>query len=324
MQHDDAVVDADWRVRRTDVEREPAVPRPTTRALASAAALLLALSACGGQDDDVAGGSASSGPSPSPSQAVSSTPAASPTTSPAPSAPAETSAIAVYYLMEVTRGPRLYREFHQLPGSGDPAGDAVRAMLDTAPDDPDYTSLWPAGVEVLGTSLDGDVLTVDLSSEALDGQAGSQAEELSLQQLVHTATAAQPEASAVRVMVHGQAVETLWGAVSLSEPVRRGPASETLGPVWILTPTEGGTLARGADFGGVATVFEATVSWQWLQGDTVVAEGFSTATEGAPGRGEWASPVDVPAGDYVLKAFESSAEDGSETFVETKSVTVTG
>jgi hypothetical protein len=32
----------------------------------------------------------------------------------------------------------------------------------------------------------------------------------------------------------------------------------------------------------------------------------------------------VPPGDYVLKAFESSAQDGSETFVETKRVTVTG
>ena len=297
-------------------ERENAVPRPTTRALASAAALLLTLSACGGGDDDTI----SATPSPDSSPTASSTPAAA-----TPSAaPGETSAVAVYYLMDVTSGPRLYREFHQLPATGDPVADAVQAMLETPPDDPDYTTQWPEGVQVLGTSQDGDVLTVDLSGEALDGQAGSAVEALSVQQLVHTATAAQPDATSVQITVDGEEQETLWGAASIREPVGRGPATETLGPVWILTPTEGGTVARGAEFGGVATVFEATVNWQWLQGETVVAEGFSTASEGAPGRGDWSSPVEVPPGDYVLKAFESSAQDGSETFVETKRVTVTG
>jgi len=318
VQHHDAVVDADRRVRRTDRRTEPAVPRPTPRALAPAAALLLALTACGGGDDDLSSPTAA----PTPSAAAPST-TTSATAIPSPTS-GQTSAVAVYYLMDGTGGPRLYREFHDLPGSGDPVADAVQAMLDVPPDDPDYQSLWPDGVSVLGTSSAGDVLSVDLSGEALDGQAGSVLEAMSLQQLVHTATAAQPGATSVQVTVEGQEQETLWGAVSLGEPVDRGPAVETLGPIWILTPTEGGTLAAGGDFGGVATAFEATVNWQWLQGETVVAEGFSTATEGAPGRGDWSSPVEVPPGDYVLKAFESSARDGSQTFVETKSVTVTG
>ena len=293
------------------------MPRPTTRALAAAGALLLGLTACGGGDDDLAGPTTSARPatpSASPSPVASETPA-----SPAPGG---TSAVAVYYLMDTTNGPRLYREFRELPGTGDPVADAVQAMLTMPPDDADYTSLWPQQVEVLGTSLDGDVLTVDLSGEALNGQAGSQFEALSVQQLVHTATAAQPDARSVQVTVDGEEPETLWGAVSLGEPVSRAPAAETLGPVWILTPTEGGSVAQGSEFGGAATVFEATVNWQWLQGDTVVAEGFSTASEGAPARGDWSGEVDVPPGDYELRAFESSAEDGAPTFVDTKQVTV--
>jgi hypothetical protein len=124
-------------------------------------------------------------------------------------------------------------------------------------------------------------------------------------------------------LVDGEQVETLWGASDTSQPIPRAPAIEVLGPIWLLTPTEGGSIAVGEEFGGVASAFEATVNWTWLQDGEVVTEGFSTASEGAPGRGEWSSPVEVPAGDYELKAFESSAEDGSETFVDTKNVTVT-
>jgi hypothetical protein len=61
-----------------------------------------------------------------------------------------------------------------------------------------------------------------------------------------------------------------------------------------------------------------------VQGGTVVASGFSTASEGAPKRAPWSAKVDVPAGDYELRAFESSAEDGAPTYVDSKSVTVTG
>jgi spore germination protein GerM len=294
------------------------VSRTSRRALASAAALVLALTACGG-DDDVA--TPTTSPSPSSTTSPSAEPTAEPTAEPEPT---DTMAVAVYYLMDTTNGPRLYREFAARPSTGDVLGDAVQTMLTRAPDDNDYTSLWPADTQVLAARVEGTTAFVDLSGEALEGQGGSAFEAASLQQLVHTVTAAEPSAEQVQLLVDGEPVETLWGAVDTSAPVTRAPQAEVLGPVWLLTPTEGGTLARGAEFGGVATVFEATVNWQWLQDGRVVADGFSTASEGAPGRGEWSSTVDVPPGDYELKAFESSAEDGSETFVDTKTVTVTG
>ena len=296
----------------------------------TAAHLLLAtvlgatLAACGDDEPPSAGPSTSR---PSSSATTSPSPSASSAApSEEPSRPSQIGAVALYYLRDTGRtGPRLYREFHSLPVSADdPVGDAVEAMLTEEPDDGDYTSLWADGTSVHSVTVDGTTATVDLSAEAKQSGGGSAFEQATLQQLVHTVTAADTSVRSVRLLVDGAPVETLWGAADASEPMSRGPAAEVLGPVWLLTPTEGGSIARGATFGGEASVFEATVSWAWVQGDTVVAEGFSTAAEGAPGRGAWEATVDVPPGDYELRAFESSAEDGSVTFLDTKRVTVTG
>jgi hypothetical protein len=293
------------------------VPR-TSRRTAGAAVLALALTGCGGGDDVAT-------PTSSPAaRTAPSAPSSSPASEPAATTPPDGAAVAVYYVSDTTNGPRLYREFHDRPATDEPVRDALEAMFTVPADDADYDSLWPSDTEVLSVEVDGSTATVDLSGSARDGQAGSAFEQASVQQLVHTVTAADTSVQQVQVLIEGERPDSLWGAVSLREPVSRAPQAEVLGPVWLLTPTEGGTVARGAEFGGVATVFEATVNWQWLQDGQVVADGFSTASEGAPGRGEWSSTVDVPPGDYELKAFESSAQDGSETFVDTKTVTVTG
>jgi hypothetical protein len=70
-------------------------------------------------------------------------------------------------------------------------------------------------------------------------------------------------------------------------------------------------------------VFEATVSWEFRQGSRVVKVGHTNADQGAPGRGPWSDTADVPAGEYVLRAYESSAKDGSATHIDDKPVTVT-
>ena len=272
-------------------------------------ALLLALSACA--DDETSLGAP---PSPSPSASPS---AAAPT----PTAGSDTEARAVYWLgaTKEPRGPRLYREFVRRPVTGDAVRDAVTAMLSTDPQDPDYTSLWAEGTTVRDVGREGTTAVVDLSRQATTNGGGSAFEELTLQQLVHTVTAAEPSLKAVRLLVEGKPVETLWGSADASGPISRAPSYEVLGPVW-LDVVDGSVLTD--EFGGTATVFEATVSWQLRQGAELVEEGFSTATEGAPGRGEWTATADVPPGDYELWAFESSAEDGRVTWLDTKRVTV--
>ena len=272
-------------------------------------AVLLAVSGCG--DDDASLAPAAS-PSPSPSAS---------SAAPTPSASGDTEARAIYWLgaAKEPRGPRLYREFVRRPATADAVRDAVTAMLSLEPTDPDYTSLWADGTTVRDVRREGATAVVDLSRQATTNGGGSAFEAMTLQQLVHTVTAADPSLTAVRLLVEGKPVETLWGSADASEPISRGPSYEVLGPVWLDVP-DGSVLA--GEFGGTATVFEATVSWQLRQGPELVEEGFATATEGGPGRGTWTATADVPPGDYELWAFESSAEDGRVTWLDTKRVTV--
>ena len=283
---------------------------PRTRL--AAIALLPLLASC-------TGSSAPGVTAPTPSPTVSS-PAPSATASPLPTA---STAAALYYLRDSGRGPRLYREFHRIPVTGGAVHDAVMAMLTRAPADADYTSLWPAGTVVLDVRTEGSTAYVDLSDRARGGSSGAAGEAASLQQLVHTVTGADNAVTKVQLLVEGKQVPTLWGHVDTTGPISRAPAAEVLGPVWITTP-DNGVVARGGSFGGQATVFEANVSWELLQGGTVVKRGFSTATIGAPGRGTWTATADVPPGDYVLRAFESSAKDGSPQWVDDKPLRVTG
>lgn len=290
-------------------------------ALAAAAVVLTACS-----DDDPTGAAPSSGATPTP---VASSPApaatAAPTETAAPSPPGSgTRAVAVYYVADTTNGPRLYREFHRRPAGSDPVADAVTAMLTVPALDRDYTSLWPRTTRVLSTRRDGTTRVVDLSGDARNGSAGAAYEGASVDQLVWTTTAADPSARAVRLLIEGREVADLWGHIDARGDRARGNAAVQLGPVWILTPTQGASLPTGGTFGGEASVFEATVSWEVLAGTRVVAKGFSTATAGAPARGRWTAtlPAAVTPGRYVLKAFEASAQDGRDTFVDTKDITV--
>jgi spore germination protein GerM len=268
---------------------------------------------CAGSSDTST--SVSSSPEPS-TTAQTPSEAATPVTSPTA---AGTASRAIYYLHDTGNGPRLYREFHPRPATTAVIRDAVTAMLTEKAYDADYTSLWPRGTTVRGARVDSTTAYVDLSAEARSGSAGSEAEAASLQQLVHTVTAAAPAVRSVQLLVGGRVVETLWGHVDTRGPMTRRPAAEILGPVWLLVPR---TIKQGARFGGEASVFEATVSWEFRQGGRVVKAGFTNAATGAPGRGPWSDVANVPPGEYVLRAFESSAKDGTPTFVDDKPVTV--
>jgi len=275
--------------------------------------LVLLLAGCSA-DSPAASAPASPAPARVPATAAPSASPAAAAVAPSPSTAA--AAVALYWLgAEDPRGPRLYREVVRLPG--EPVRAALDAVLGGKPVDPDYRSLWASGTAVRDVTRDGTTAVVDLSAQARTNGGGSAFEAASVQQLVHVVTAADPSVRAVRLLVEGSPVDSLWGAVDVSGPLRRAPAAEVLGPVW-LDVAEGAVLSKA--FGGTATVFEATVSWQLRQGDRVVQEGFSTATVGAPGRGTWTGELDAPPGDYELWAYESSAQDGSVTWLDTKRI----
>ena len=274
-----------------------------------------------------------SGPTQSPAGEPGSTP-----TAVASAAPGTTTA-AIYYLVDSKRGIRLQREFRQVARSSSPVQAAVEAMLHEKPLDRDYTSLWPTSTQVRGIDRAGVTATVDLSRHALDGKGGAEATAMSVQQLVHTVTAADNSVQDVRILVEGREVADFWGHESLSgRRIRRGAHIETLAPINIDTPNEDSIVGGTFTISGTATVFEANVQWRVTRGcpidvtcvgeKPVYRSGFVTASAGAPARGTWSVEVTVPdevhetSGYIEITAFEESAEDGSEVFSDTKVVRV--
>jgi hypothetical protein len=221
--------------------------------------------------------------------------------------------VPVYYLHTDAKA-KLYREYRTVPRTTAVVRAAVDAMLHQAPLDPDYRSAWPAATTILGISVSGSVATVDLSAAARSNTATETVERQSLQQLVHTVTAAAPSLTGVRLHFDGATRPTLWGHVATTGTITRAPSADTLGDVWVVSPAQRATVSRTLVVKGTASVFEATVSWSLrrLSGGQV-SSGSVTATTGAPGRGDFTVTVTVPAsvtGDVVFTAWESSAEDG--------------
>jgi hypothetical protein len=236
-----------------------------------------------------------------------------PSTSPSATATSATMTVPVYYVHSDPKA-KLYRELRTVPRTTAVVRAAVDAMLHTAPLDPDYRSAWPAATTIRGISVSGSVATVDLSSTARTNTATETVERQSLQQLVHTVTAAAPSLTGVRLRFDGATKPTLWGHVSTTGTLTRAAQVDTLGAVWVVSPAQRATVGRTLVVKGSASVFEATVSWSLrrLSGGQI-GSGSVTATTGAPGRGDFTVTVTVPAsvtGDVVFTAWESSAEDG--------------
>jgi hypothetical protein len=102
--------------------------------------------------------------------------------------PTETFTVAVYYLGDTSRGPRLYREFRSV-SDRDQLLAAVRTAVQSEPEDPDYRTPWPT--EVADARVVGDVIEIDLASIPTAADAADEAEAaLALEQVIRTAQAA--------------------------------------------------------------------------------------------------------------------------------------
>jgi hypothetical protein len=283
------------------------------RVVAAAATVVLVatVAGCSGAEDPpVAVPTIGAGPPP---------PAAPPTGPPVPQA------VPVYYVAETGSGPRLYREFHRIT-TADPATDAVLEML-AGPTgvDPDYRSHWPPGAGLADpvTAADG-TITVDLTGVG-SARVGSELAHLTVQQLVFTVQGALQSTDPVRLLVDGEPVEELWGAVGTAEPVARGDAYALRSLVQIDEPAEGAEVGREVEVTGEAAVFEATVRWEVLRDGEVVESGFTTTAEGqrfAP----YSFTVRLArAGEYTVRVSEDDPSDGEgrPPLTDDKTVTVT-
>jgi hypothetical protein len=264
----------------------------------------------------------------------------SPTEKPSPSSPGEapaeeTQTIPAYYVGDTSRGPRLYREFHEAP-----AGEPLRASLERAiagrgngPDDPDYRSPWPSGTGLGEASFDGDVVTVSLeppdgggeSTNLRDRPPGLSEDEaaMAIEQLIYTAQAALQEGRpAVQFLINGQHTDMLLGQPA-SEPLAQGDATDVLAQVWIIEPSEGAEVSAPFEVSGLAAAFEANVQWELMQDGRVVQKGFTTAEECCT-MAPYSFMVDAPPGDYTIVVHDTD-ESGGEGFApweDTKRLTI--
>lgn len=312
--------------------------RPVLLAVAAVVAVGVAvgviLGLLGGSDgsDGVADQVATPSPSVRPSETPSAEPVSPtatvtvPSTAGSPSG-AATVVVPVYYLgRDAGPGGRhfLYREFRrvQTEGGSDPAGVAVQAMLSLPPLDPDYTSPWPAGASLVDLDRSGDIAVVALSDEIAAHRTDAQTATLAAQQLVYTVTAADRTVHSVRLLVGGRETSSLFGHSIGPPPFSRAPEVEVVAPVWIIDPFEGAQVGRTFTVHGTADVFEGAVDYRVMRGSTEVRRGAVQASAGTGTRGEWSVQLTLPAGQYMVEAFESSAEDGRPLFVDSKTVRI--
>ncbi|MPZ97449.1 MAG: hypothetical protein GEU96_21670 [Propionibacteriales bacterium] len=229
--------------------------------------------------------------------------------------------VPVYYLGDSTRGPRLFREFHAIRTTEPAAQAALNQMLDQQPFDPDYTSPWPKDSRALGVADQDDLITVDLSRHVLRTDVSEEQAELMLQQLVYTVQAARQNNHDVQLTVEGEPAEEFSG-VQVDEPLTRGDPLSYQAMTWITAPVEGQTVGRTLKVEGIANHFEANVSWELVQDGEVVRDNFTTAAEGMTFTPYSFTLTKLEPGDYTVRVFESSPEDGSVTFLDTKTFTV--
>ncbi len=278
-------------------------------AIASAALLL--------PNDDRSASPPAIQPSSSPTPSISSSASVSP--SPTSSASFSTCAttVAIYYVADRPGGPRLYREFSRTEGScaGGQINAALTTMFQVAPTDPDYTSMWPSDTQLLSVARAGDTVTLDLSDFP---RVGAGLETAAVQQLVWTATAADPSVKRVRLLVNGQVPPS--GHIDWSKPIARANSLETLANVWILAPTQGQQVKSPVTVHVYGTGYEGNISLKVFKDGAEVASTFVTTEMGA--FREATTKIELPPGTYELRAYNDNGKNATLLLWDTKTFTV--
>jgi Immunoglobulin-like domain of bacterial spore germination len=195
---------------------------------------------------------------------------------------------------------------------------AVHEFLTSTPIDPDYTSGWPAGVDVDGLSTGSDsITTIALTGDADISERGpltSRQAPMAIQALITTARAG-PRAV---FTYNGHPMTTLFG-VDVRRPVKLLPEARRRAPISIDNLVEGQTVSTPLKVKISGNVFEGTVAWQLRSAaHKQVDAGFVTTA-----MGEWRPAViridKLRPGTYTLWCAEiSMSGDFSVFFKDTK------
>lgn len=272
-----------------------------------------------------------SGPDPadSPSAVATKSVTQSPTTDASPTdEEPQLERVPVYYVGETGRGPRLFREFHQVRDDRDAAVAAVAEAVGVEALDPDFGSPWFGTATDAGSvTHEGGTITVDLETDqdlrTRPADMSKAEASMAVEQVLYTVQAALQSRDPVQLLLNGQRTDQLLG-VPTSEPLAQGDEMATLAQVWIIDPQDGDVVGSGAEVSGVGAFFEANVVWELRRGDRVVESGFTTAAECCT-MAPYSFPIpDVPAGDYLLVVKDQDMSDGEgfPPFEDTKRITI--
>ena len=235
---------------------------------------------------------------------------------------------AFYFTSETAQGFRLVREAHQVSkvenDLGDDKGFNSLVMLvdgQLPPFDGDHRTLWNNGTKVNSVSVVEGVATVDLTLGRIS--LGAESEQRAIDQMVWTLIENDPTVTSVKFTIDGLVSESLAGHVDFSQVFTLAPSYEVLASVWI-DLLDRSDVSNPVSITGSACTFEANVAWELTKGGDVVSSGATTAATACPDRSDWSIDLgELAPGNYVLKVSDTSAEDGSLIFEDTKAFTVT-
>jgi len=232
--------------------------------------------------------------------------------------PAQTMEIAVYYLKSTDQEFYLVREVHQVEKTTEVAQAALNELIKGDPVTPDAYRVLPEDTRILGVNIENGLATIDFSPEVLRANVGSSGEGLGIASIVNTLTEF-PTIQEVAFTVDGQVENAMdwWGHVGLYEQPFQRDLSNVFEPaIWVTSPVKDQVISSPLKISGNARVFEATVSFRLKDAaGNVLAQGFATAAEGAPGRGDFEGELAFKpdgSGQGQLEVFEESMKDGSD------------
>lgn len=235
---------------------------------------------------------------------------------------------AFYFTSETAQGFRLVREVHQVSKVENDLGDdkglnSLVMLVDgqLPPFDGDHRTLWNNGTKVNSVSVVGGVATVDLTLGRIS--LGAESEQRAIDQMVWTLIENDPAVTSVKFTIDGLVSESLAGHVDFSQVFTPAPSYEVLASVWI-DLLDRSDVSNPVSITGSACTFEANVAWELTKGGDVVSSGATTAATACPDRSDWGIDLgELAPGNYVLKVSDTSAEDGSLIFEDTKAFTAT-
>ena len=262
------------------------------------------------------------GATPSTSATPTSTPSVSPSAS--PSTPRSTPPISAPPALAVYRAgsnggvedrPGLVREFWSAP-AGTGLGDADRVAAAVA-EAMRRSTLW-SGVRLDAARVEASGISLDLSrpgSRAPDTeQAG-----LAVSSLVWTAQAAVGRGDLPVTFTTGSPGLLLDRLDPSRAFTRATTAPGALCDIWVDDPAPGAALraASPVSVKGQAVAFEAHVQWELSRGGTVVRDGFTMTSIGAPSRGTFTVDLGrLETGTWTFRAFTTSLKDGTTVLAE--------